>query len=100
MNQAGGFESFVHRMLYTMVSLVPYGSVEIVEQTDNEIVYIASGFFSELKEGGTILNVTYGEYLEFWEISFSRQAKYLGAKYSQKDTDEENLRMQERVKLI
>ncbi len=87
-NRAGGFESFVQGLLYLTVSLVPYGVVEIMEQSGEEIVYRVTGFFSELKEGGSILNVDYSEFLEFWEIVFERQADYVGAKYSHKDTDE------------
>jgi hypothetical protein len=87
-SKAAGFDSFVQGLLYLTVALVPYGGVEIIEQSDNKLVYRVNGFFSELKEGGSILNVNYSEFLEFWEIAFSRQADYLGAKYSQKDSDE------------
>ena len=59
-----------------------------MEQSGEEIVYRVTGFFPELKEGGSILNVDYSEFLEFWEIVFERQADYVGAKYSHKDTDE------------
>jgi len=41
-----------------------------------------------LKEGGSILNVTYEEYMKFWETAISRIADNMGAKYSQKDSDE------------
>lgn len=84
----GGYERFVAGMLTLMVSLVPYGSVEIIEQKDNELVYKVSGLYTELKEAGEIFNVTWEEYLKFLDISISRQADYMGAKYSQKDTNE------------
>ena len=87
-NKSGGFDGFVHGMLYTMICLVPYGSVEIVEQTDNGLVYKVTGLYSDLREGGSIFNVTYEEYIKFLEVAFSKLADYMGAKYSQQDTDE------------
>ena len=87
-NKQGGFDRFVQRILYMMVSMVPYGSIEITEQSDNEIIYKVSGLNSDLKEGGSILNVTYEEYIKFWEVAISRIADNMGAKYSQKDSDE------------
>lgn len=86
--KTGGFDSFVHGILNLMVSMVPYGSVEIIEQKDNELVCRVSGLYTELKEAGAIFNVTWKEYLKFLDIAISRQADYMGAKYSQKDTDE------------
>jgi hypothetical protein len=87
-NKQGGLDRFVQRILYMMVSLVPNGSVEITDQTDNELTYKVTGFYSDLKEGGSILNVTYEEYMKFWEIAFSRLADNMGAKYSQVDSDQ------------
>ena len=87
-NKAGGFNGFVQNMLYTMVCLVPYGSVEIVEQTDYEIVYKVTGLIADLREGGSVFNVTWEDYLIFLETVYSKTADYLGAKYSQEDTDE------------
>ena len=84
----GGFDSFAHGILYLMVSMVPYGSIEIIEQTDNKLVYKVTGLYSELREGGSIFNVTWEEYIKFLEIVISRQAEYMGTKYSQEDTDE------------
>lgn len=87
-SRAAGFDGFVQGLLYLTVALVPYGGVEIIDQSENGLVYRVTGFFSELKEGGSILNVDYGEFLQFWEIVFSRQADSFGAKYTQQDTDE------------
>lgn len=86
--KTGGFDSFVHGILNLMISMVPYGSVEIIEQKDNELVYKVTGLYSELREGGSIFNVTWEEYLNFLDIVISSQADYMGTKYSQKDTDE------------
>lgn len=83
-----GYTGFVQGILYFMVSLVSNGSVAITEQTDNEIVYRVSGLYSDLREGGSVFDVTYNEYIKFLEIAFSRIADHMGAKYSQKDTDE------------
>ena len=84
----GGFETFVNGMLNLMICMVPYGSVEIIEQENDIIKFKVFGLYAELKEAGTILNVTWGEYLKFLDISFSRQADYMGSMYSQKDTDD------------
>lgn len=87
-NKETGYDSFVQGILYFMTSLVPYGSVEIIEQTDTGLKYIVTGLYSELKEGGSVFNVTYEEYIKFWEIAISRLGDSMGAKYSQKDTTE------------
>lgn len=87
-NKSGGFEGFVRSMLYNMVSFVPNGSVEITEQSDKSIMYKVTGLYSDLREGGSIFNVTYREYVKFWEIVNSRLSDSMGAKYSQKDTSE------------
>jgi len=85
---AGGYENFIQRILYLTVTLVSYGHIEIREQTEDEVVYLVTGLFSELKEEGSILDVSYREYLEYWGTIFSAQADYMGAEYNQKDTDE------------
>jgi hypothetical protein len=87
-NKQGGFDRFVQKILYMMVTMVPYGSVEITDQTDNKIIYKVSGLYSDLREGGSILDVTYEEYIKFWEVAISRMADSMGAKYSQEDSDE------------
>lgn len=87
-NPTGGYKGFVQGMLYTMVSLVPYGSVEITEQTENGLVFKVTGLYTELKEGGSIYHVTWEEYIKFLETAYSRVADYIGAKYSLKVTDE------------
>lgn len=86
-NKSGGYEGFVQGMFFMMLSMVPYGSVEITEQTANSITYKVSGLYSELKEEGSMFNVTYTEYLRFLDKVISRIAVYLGADYSQKDTE-------------
>ncbi len=88
LNKQGGYDGFVQGILYTMVSLVPYGSVEINEETPNALTFKVTGLYSDLREGGSIFNVTYEEYIKFWEIVNSGLADYMGAKYSQKDSDE------------
>lgn len=84
----GGFDGFIRNMLYTMVCIVPYGTVEIVEQTDYHIEYKVTGLYSDLREGGSVFDVTWEDYLTFLQTMFSRAADYAGAIYSQKDTDE------------
>ncbi len=87
-NRQGGYNGFVNSILYTMVSLAPYGTVEITDQNDNRLVYKVTGLYSELREGGSIYGVTWDEYIKFLEITFSKVATYMGTGYSQKDTDE------------
>ena len=87
-DNAAGFNGFVQGMLYTMVSLVPYGSVEIIHQTDNEIVYKVTGLYADLREGGSVFNVTWEDYLTFLQTIYTKAADYVGANYSQEDKDE------------
>jgi len=87
-NKAGGFDGLVRGLLYMMVTLVPYGSVEITTQTYKGLVYKVTGLYPELREGGSIYNVSWDEYIKFWGTAFSRLAEKMGANYSQNDTDE------------
>ena len=87
-NRQRGYNGFIQSILYTMVSLTPYGTIEITDQTDSKLVYKVTGFYSELREGGAIYGVTWEEYIKFLEVTFSNIASYMGAGYSQKDTDE------------
>ncbi len=86
-NKSGGYEGFVQGMFFMMLSLVPYGSVEIIDQTANSITFKVDGLYSELKEEGSMFNVTYTEYLRFLDKVISKVAAYMGADYSQKDTE-------------
>jgi len=87
-NKPAGFDGLVQGILYMMVTLVPYGSVDITDQDRNSVTFLVTGLFPELREGGSVYGVTYPEYLKFWDIALSRLAGFFGAGYSQKDTDE------------
>lgn len=87
-NKPGGFDGLVQGILYMMVTLVPYGSVDITGQEGSSVTFLVTGLFPELKEGGSVYGVTYPEYLKFWDISLSRLAGSFGAEYFQKDTDD------------
>jgi len=88
LNKQAGYDGFVQGIIYTMVSMVPYGSVEITEETPDALTIKVTGLYTDLREGGSIFDVTYEEYIKFWEIVNSGLADYMGAKYSQKDSDE------------
>ena len=87
-NRSGGFQGLVQGVLYMMVTLVPYGSVEIIEQSPDSVVCVVAGLFPELKEGGSVYGVTYKEYLRFLDAALSRLAGKFNAEYTQNDTDE------------
>jgi len=87
-NSTGGFDGLVQGVLYMMVTLVPYGSVDIIVQSSDSVVCVVSGLFPELKEGGAVYGVTYQEYLRFWNAALSRLSEKFGAEYIQKDTDD------------
>ena len=87
-DRTGGFDAFVRGTLYTMLTLVPYGTVEVTGQTNNSIEYLVTGFYSDLREGGSVFDVTYEEYLKFWETVFAKIGDYMSAIYTQTDTDE------------
>jgi hypothetical protein len=87
-NRAGGFDGLVQGVMYIMITLVPYGSVDITDQSRDSVVFLVAGLLPELKEGGTFYGVTYQEYLRFWNSAFSRLSEKFGAEYIQKDTDD------------
>jgi hypothetical protein len=86
-NKEAGFDGFVNGMLYVYVTFAPNGTVEIMEQTDNRIQFIVKNFYPPLKETLATFNVTYEEYLKFFDLTISKLAEYMGSKYSQKDSD-------------
>ena len=86
-NKDAGFNGFVEGILNTFVALSPYGTVEIIEQTNNKVVLKVTQLYAELKEKGTIYNITYGEYLKFLETIVSRLSEFMGSISSFKDTD-------------
>jgi len=87
-NKEDGFDGLVSSMLYICVCMVPDGSVEILEQTDNKIVIKVKGWYPYLKERGTFLNVSYAEFIEFMNIGVNKIAEFMGATFSQKDTED------------
>ena len=87
-NKQGGFQGFVQNTLYMMLTIAPYGNIEILQQNDNEIRCIVKGLYGELKEGGTIFNVTYDEYIRFLGKMFSEIGDSMHADYSQNITDD------------
>lgn len=87
-NKAAGYDGFVKHTLYSWVSILPSGGVEILEQSDNKIIIKGINSFPLLKQNGSIYNVTYEEYIKCLDIIQSKAAEYLGAKCSIKITDE------------
>jgi hypothetical protein len=87
-NKEEGFDGLVNSMLYICVCMVPDGSVEILEQTNSKVVIKVKAWVPDLKKRGTFLNVSYSEFLEFMNIGIIKIADFMGATYSQKDTED------------
>jgi len=85
--QENGFDGFVNGMLYVYVTFAPNGTVEITEQTENKIQFIVKNFYPPLRQSLEVFNVTFEEYLKFFDFPISKLAEYMGSTYTQKDTD-------------
>lgn len=86
-NKDTGFDGFVNAMLFIWVTYVPAGTVEIMDQTEGKIKIMIKNFYPPLKETLADYNVTYEQYLKFLDIYVSKLAEYVGAAYTQKDTE-------------
>lgn len=86
-NKENGFDGFVNGMLYVYVTFAPNGTVEITEQTENKIQFIVKNFYPPLKQSLAVFNVTYEEYLKFFDFTISKLAEYMGSTYTQKDNE-------------
>ncbi len=87
-NKEVGFDGFVNGMLYNWVIINPEGTVEILEQAEGKIVILVKNFYPSIQESLTLFNVTYKEYLNFFELCISKLAEYMGSTCTQKDTEE------------
>ena len=81
-----GFEGFVNGTLLNLTDLS--GNVEILNQSDKKITIKATGFYKYLQDKGTNYNVTYKDYIQFFEVSHKQIAKYLNATISMKVIDD------------
>lgn len=81
-----GFEGFVKGTLLNLTDLS--GKVEILNQSDKKVTIKATGFYKYLQDKGTIYNVTYKDYIQFFEVSHKQIAKYLNSTISMKVIDD------------
>lgn len=86
-NKDIGFEGFANAMLFIWVTFVPDGLVEITHQTDNNVVFIVRNFNPPVKEALVAYNVTFEEYMKFWDAAIIILSDNVGMEYSQKVTE-------------
>jgi hypothetical protein len=86
-NKEAGYEGFVKGMLYNFVCIASHGTVEMIEQNARKVVFQVTNVYPQLKEQGPFFNVTYEEYLKFFNLVASRIGEYLGANYIQNEKD-------------
>ncbi len=85
-NKEVGFDGFVNNILYIWVNFNAGGTVEISEQSDIKVIFLVKEFHP--KDALPLYNVTYKEYLQFFESFLSKVAEHMGSTYAQKDTEE------------
>jgi len=78
-NQENGFEGFANGSLYNFCCFNPYGEIEILEQSENHLVFEATNFCGWLKKQGPVFNVTYDEYLTCLRIVHEIIAEYMNS---------------------
>jgi hypothetical protein len=86
MDKSVGFDGYAKLLIQGWVGTAPNGKVEIREQTGDRIVISVSNFCSQLKEKGTMYNVSYQEYIKYLECRGNRVFGVLGGTYSIKDS--------------
>jgi hypothetical protein len=87
-NKDIGFDGFANAMLNIWVTFVPSGIVEITRQSDKGIIFVVRNFNPPVKEALTAYNISFEEYMKFWDAAISRLADYIGSEYNQRQTGE------------
>lgn len=85
-NKEIGFDGFVNNILYIWVNFNAGGTVEISEQSGSKVICLVKDFHP--KDALPLYNVTYKEYLQFFESFLSKLAEHMGSTYAQKDTEQ------------
>lgn len=86
LDKSVGFDGYANGLIRGWVGTAPTGKVEITEQTDNKVVLRVTNFYSQLKEKGTLNNVSYQEYIKYLEFRGNRVFGVFGGTYSIRDT--------------
>jgi hypothetical protein len=85
-NKEIGFDGFVNNILYIWVTFNAGGTTEILEQSGSKIVFRVKDFHPEAAL--PLYNVTYKEYLQFFESFLSKLAEHMSSTYIQIATEE------------
>lgn len=85
-NSEIGFEGFANAMIYIWVTFVPDGIVEITEQSDKSILFAVRNFNPPVREALTAYDVTFEEYMKFWDAALNVLGEIIGSEYTQKQT--------------
>jgi hypothetical protein len=88
MDKSVGFDGYAKLLLQGWVATAPAGKVEIKEQTGDKIVISVTNFCNQLKEKGTMYNVSYQEYIRYLECRGNQVFGVLGGTYSIRDSKE------------
>jgi hypothetical protein len=86
-NKDIGFEGFANSMLFIWVTFVPGALVEIIQQSDNALVFIVRNFNPPVKEALVAYSVTFEEYMKLWDSVIGILGENVGMEYSQKLTE-------------
>lgn len=88
MDKSVVFEGYAKLLIQGWVVTAPTGIVEITEQTKEKIVLRVTNFCNNLKEKGTLYNVSYQDYIRYLEFRGNRVFGLLGGTYSITDSKE------------
>ena len=83
-----GYEDYQNAIINQYTNLTPPDGMNILEQDDNHVIFIATGFATNLKKEGSIDNVSYKEYLAVDETFWTKLGDHFGADYNQGITDD------------
>jgi len=74
-NRETNFEAFVNGIIFNLTVLAE--KVEILNQSAEKVSIKVINFYDGLKNNGTFNNVSYKEYIKYWNVVLSQIADYL-----------------------
>jgi hypothetical protein len=87
-NQEYGYEGFMNYILDSWRNSVCKEDFTIMEQDDSHVVFAVNNIYPFLKSSGSILNVTYDEYLKFLSTSSKEIADYMNSVFQLRKTQD------------
>ncbi|MBU8893572.1 MAG: hypothetical protein KOO66_12405 [Bacteroidales bacterium] len=90
-NQEGGFESFVKGVLFNFESfrLASEPAIEILQQSENQIIFKVKNTSKSLFEKGDYYEVSYEEFNNWLLKVYQIIAEHMGAIYEQKEIEDD-----------